>query len=184
MRTKGRSWAEISREERFFTSFLFHDISADAAPMLRLLSGSLGIPARTTISDVGFEVCFFRDAAYARLIERHRSLEKQTFDLVITLSSGLIAIIEAKAQQGFHLAQISKLKEARNMIVASDRWPANEVELCALTSSLYTPGPKVRAAFTGMFTWLDIARAYPRNSKHYERGDGLYRDRARGHLRD
>jgi len=182
MATRIALWADITREERFFTSLLFHDIRANPAPMLSLLKDSLRLPARTTISDVGFEVCFFRDAAFARLIERHLSLEKQTFDLVITFSSRRIAIIEAKAQQGFHLAQISKLHQARDIMVASALWPAKEVDICALTSSLYTPSNKVRSAFDSICTWRDIATIYPRNSKHYEWANELYRDRARRDL--
>jgi hypothetical protein len=172
-------WAEISREERFFTSLLFHDIRCNSAPMLRLLKEPLHLAPRTTISDVGFEVCLLRDAAFAGLTERHLPLEKQTFDLVLTFSDRRIAILEAKAQTGFHLKQISKLHKARDILAAADPRPFKEVEICAVTSSHYAPRTKVRKAFNAIWTWLEIATVYPRNAKHFERADSIYRDRAR-----
>jgi hypothetical protein len=85
--------------------------------------------------------------------------------------------IEAKAQQGFYVAQMEKLKEARALMVASSLWPAKDIRLLALASSLYSPGPKTRAAFDAFCTWRAVARMYPDNAAVYERADSIYGDR-------
>ena len=82
---KNRKWSEITREERFFTSVLFHDMLLDSKPFMDLLTSKWEFPPNISIIDIGFEVCFFRDAFHAepKLInKRYPKLEKQTFDLV------------------------------------------------------------------------------------------------------
>lgn len=62
-----RTWGEITREERYFTSFLFHDIRRNPAPFLQLLRAKrMPCSDDVTVVDVGYEVCFFRDGSKGR----------------------------------------------------------------------------------------------------------------------
>lgn len=176
-------WSEISREERFFTSMLFHDIQKNPTPMTDLFisDGKLLLGAQTKIQDIGFEVCFFRDAAFAKLIERNQELEKQTFDLFLTLSEQHVIIIEAKAQQCFDGEQMKNLSKAKTLMQARKwpKWPANKISLVALCSSLYSPGEKTKKVFDAFFTWEEISKLYSANGKIYKRADSIYADRRR-----
>ena len=171
-------WSAITREERFFTCVLFYDLRQDPNPVWATLCNRLGCSAETAIVDVGFEVCFFRDVAHAGRIERHRELEKQTFDLVLTLSDQSLVIIEAKAQQGFTTKQMEMLGQARKKIRAGAKWPVKDVYLAALYSSKYTPRSTTLSHFDGFLLWSEVADAYPPNRAIYLRADEIYRDRS------
>lgn len=176
---KPTSWKRITREERYFTSLLFHELSQDSAPLLKALSKQLGLPAGTVIKEAGFEVCFFRDAYHNCLIDRHEHLEKQTFDLVLFLSLNHMVIIEAKAQQGFKLDQIRMLREAKGKIAESGFRPATEVSLVALYSSRYSPREQTLEGFAARITWQQIADIYSESEcrEDFERADSIYADR-------
>ena len=174
-----KRWEEITREERFFTSILFHDIRADSDPIRSPLTGRLGLSPSTRILDIGYEVCFFRDAALVGLIGRVPRLEKLTFDLLFTLSERRIVIVEAKAQQAFDMKQLENLTLAKSLIEADKRWSLNAVSLAALHSSRYSPRLETTNHFGALFTWAVIAQLYPANRGIYEHADALYNDRAR-----
>jgi hypothetical protein len=148
----------------------------DPEPLWRVLRDDLGCTAGVTVVDLGFEVCFFRDVARASRIERCRALEKQTFDLVLTLSSQALAIIEAKAQQGFHTTQMKMLHQARTIMQSSVRWPIKQIYLVGLCSSKYTPKSSTRSYFDAFLRWDEIARVYPTNEQIYHRANAIYRD--------
>ena len=148
-------WSEITREERFFTCLLFHDLVQNPQPFWDRLRGELAVERDAAVVDVGYEVCFFRDAAREDLIERSRLLEKQTFDLVLTLSSQAIVVIEAKAQQGYGMGQLEQLASAKAIIEASPKCPVRKVYLAGLCSSNYKLRP-----LTGSTTgWGGATRA-------------------------
>ena len=169
-------WSEITREERFFTCVLYHDLTTAPAPAWAILRDRLHCAADTVVVDVGYEVCFFRDVARAGFIERHRDLEKQTFDLMFTLSNGALVLIEAKAQQGFKTKQMSMLHRAREEMLSSAMWPGKEVLVVALCSSGYTPGPVTQSYFDAFLRWSEVAQAYPGNREVYARADETYGD--------
>ena len=169
-------WSEITREERFFTCMLFNDMMQDPEPPWRILRRDLGCTADVTITDLGFEVCFFRDAARADCIERHPCLEKQTFDLVLTLSSQSLVIIEAKAQQGFGTSQLEMLHKARKTMQSSVIWPMKRIYIVGLCSSKYNPRQSTRNYFNALLRWDQIANVYPRNEQIYHRADAIYGD--------
>lgn len=115
-----RKWSEVTREERFFTSFLFHDVQQNQQPLLKLLHSKLELHFDISIIDVGYEACFFRDAYHTepKLIKkRQRPLEKQTFDIMLWLSDQSIVIIEAKAQQGFSMKQLDMLDQSLSIML-------------------------------------------------------------------
>jgi len=175
--TERTPWEQVTREERFFTSFLFHDMRAKSEPLWNKLRDKLNLPG-TKVVDVGYEVCFFRDAhcACPKLIEeRQPDLEKQTFDLVLWLNTGAMVIIEAKAQQSFRNKQLKDLKNARRIILAQSVHNCPDVHLVALCSSKYKMKDSTKKKFDGILRWTEIANAYSNNKSHYFRADCIYR---------
>ena len=168
-------WYEITREERYFTAVLFHDLRTAPNPFWNLLrTNSISI-ASSEVVDVAFEVCFFRDAYLQKLVARKKDLEKQTFDFVLFLSTDEIVIIEAKAHQGFAKDQIDNLKKAKELIDHEKIF--RTVYLAALFSSLYSPRESTLKVFDNMYTtWKKLAQIpeYARNAKFYERADSIY----------
>jgi len=169
-------WEDITREERYFCSFLFHDIRTNSNPFMTLIrDNGLRAAPDTTIVDVGYEVCFFRDVFRVGdgLIERQRALEKQTFDFVLWLSDKSMIIIEAKAQQGFGMDQLKKLSESKSIIANSD-YPTSRIHLIGLASSSYSPQDNVNSILAPILTWEEVMNKYPSNARIYARANGVY----------
>jgi hypothetical protein len=176
-----RKWDKVTREERFFTCILFHDILQDTDSLRILLRTKLNFPLNTKIIDIGYEVCFFRDSYHAKLRlikERQKTLEKQTFDLMLWLSDHSIIIIEAKAQQGFQNKQLQMLQRSMKLIpdLSVPGYPIKKVFLVGLCSSLYKIRESTIKQFNSIIQWKDIARLYPDYRSIYERADSLYGD--------
>ena len=172
-------WSYITREERFFTCILFHDLLQNISPFWKELNKQIGLPSHIEVDDIGYEVCFFRDAAAMKLIsERKPELEKQTFDLVLWLSNQSMVIVEAKAQQGFHMNQIDALCNSRKILLetVSADYPIKEIYLVGLYSSKYTPQDSTKSKFGAVICWNTIAYLYPSHEKEYRRADNIYRD--------
>ena len=172
------SWSTITREERFFTCILFHDIRNNPMPFWKALSADLDCGNNVKVIDQGFEVCFFRDLARNEhgLIERHPALEKQTFDLVLTLSNRELVIIEAKAHECFDSKQMDKLEKSKNIIMESNLCPIKNVYLAGLCSSKYSLKESTRYRFQAMLRWDSVARIYPGNKEIYKRANDIYGD--------
>ncbi|MBI1784282.1 hypothetical protein HYR69_03985 [Candidatus Sumerlaeota bacterium] len=136
------------------------------------------------IVEVGYEVCFFRDAAFYNLIPPNPSYKlKQTFDFCLFLDDGSIILIEAKAQQGFGRDQLQELKDARHIIKGIGMLgtrPIPQVHTAALCSSRYIASEETRDHFDLWLTWAEIAQDYSPvemgSLNPYSRADGLYRD--------
>lgn len=136
---KGTTWERISREERFFCSFLFNDIRKkdNLDRFIRFLNAA---PSTTvgfkndinlnpeTYWEIGYEVCFYRDMIYKfknktigeinQRRKRHGKDElphKRTFDLCL-FSDDDIVIIEAKVQQGLESKQCDEFKKDRKFL--------------------------------------------------------------------
>ena len=176
-------WAEITREERFFTATLYHDVKNNTKPLYELFRKKLGsrISSAERIVDYGFEVCFFRDAVKAGIIpsryleQEKKTREKQTFDLVFTLSDKSLIIVEAKAQQSFSTKQLNELRKARDIIANIPEWPYKPVYLGALYSSIYTPRDTTLEYFDIKITWEEIRVAYLENELIYQRANNIHR---------
>ena len=170
-------WSDITREERFFTSFLFHDVQQNPKPLLKLLQSKLELSTSISIIDIGFEVCFFRDAFKANLIsERQRGLEKVTFDLMLWLSNRSVVIIEAKAQQGFNINQLKMLLKSREIMLdlSTDKYPIAQIKLIGLCSSRYKPKDSTVKWFDALILWKEIAGDYPIHASKYNHADRIY----------
>ena len=169
-------WEKITREERFYTSILFHELRRDPEPFWAKLSKSLPTAGQATVIDVGYEVCFFRDMHYSDHMERHRDLEKQTFDLILTLSTGAFVIVEAKAQQSFGIAQLKNLREACICIQNSKKLPEKHrqaflVGLCSSRAAC----TKSAAHFDALIRWSELAQDYPAIKDQVLRANELFR---------
>lgn len=171
-------WSDVTREERYFTSTLFHDIQKDPQTFWDIVRSNPGFSTNTRVIDQGYEVCFFRDAHHEGLIKQQVSeLEKQTFDLVLTLSNNELVIIEAKAQQGFHSKQIEMLHCAREIMLhlSNPKWQVEKIYLVALCSSKYRLRSTTAKQFNAVVRWNVVAKVYPTNRKIYQRADDIYR---------
>jgi hypothetical protein len=168
-------WKTVTREERYFTSVLHHELINNIVPFSKFLCFRLWPNQDIGIADIGFEVCFFRDGFRQGLIEKRcKELEKQTFDFMFFLSNGSAVIVEAKAQQSFSLDQIEALEEAKRLILQSEKYKVPEVYLIGLCSSNYTLKEETEARFDGMMTWKDLSRIYPDSRDIFMRADDIY----------
>ena len=174
-------WWEVTREERFFVSCLYHDICRDKSPFEKAIRKHLNLSDDISITSQAYEFCFFRDLAFCGKIKRveedRGAFEKQTFDLMVTLSDGTLIVVEAKAQQGFKSEQLKYLKKSKKMI--TDLLPSlnlKKVLLIPLYSSLYSPIDKTLNYFdvSPGLQWINMAKLYPDNFDIYQRADQVY----------
>jgi len=54
-------WQAVTREERFFTSVLHHELINNVTPFSHFLCSRIDVEPGVRVRDVGYEVCFFRD---------------------------------------------------------------------------------------------------------------------------
>jgi len=169
-------WSDLTREERYFTCILFTDLMNDSSPLWKLLGHQLGYGNGVQVIDQGYEVCLFRDAARPEfgLVERHRELEKLTFDLLLTLSNNAIVVIEAKAHQGFNNIQIDTLHRSREILRMSKSWPSKELRIVGLCSSRYSLKARTRRQFDALVTWQGLAEVYARSRAVYLKANSIY----------
>jgi len=120
-----KTWLEITREERFFCSELYHDIKNNIKGFIKFLNENCSVNLdENTYWEIGYEVCFYRDFMKAKGISiKQYNKErikvdssfkqyppKRTFDICL-FSNEKIVIIEAKADQKFNDQQLSDLKD-------------------------------------------------------------------------
>lgn len=200
---KPKQWQEITREERYFCSFLFHDIRKDIregySPFLELLRESakslnkqLGVDDKSKIVDAGYEVCYFRDMdrleengklekklrAKSSLQNLNLNFSKQTFDLMLWLSDESVVIIEAKAHQSFKTKQIGMLITARDVL---KHGLGIRTYIASLRSSHYHPKQTTRNLFNADVTWSQLQEVYGHRETGqgsiYKRADDIYRSK-------
>jgi hypothetical protein len=175
--TRLRKWAEITREERFFASELFQEIKVDPEPFLSQFRAELQLSAKKTVQDTCYEVCIARDLWHAKLLEKRcKPLEKQTIDIVLTLTGNDLLLIEVKAHQGFGSAQIETMEKLEEHL--RNFYPSvGKIYLGGLHSSKYTPR-NIRMHFPSfaMCTWKSLLPHYPHISSQIRRADEIYRN--------
>lgn len=169
----GRSWAEVTREERFFCQHLFMLIRQHGpgsfVDHVNQISG-------TTLStqcewEPAFEVCFYRDLWQLRGCAGVLFSPKRTFDLCF-FSDDAILIIEAKAQQPFDSDQLPSFVADRQE-VRKETGVANVI-VVGLASSAYKPSRTVIETFDGkLLTWRALASLY-QNDAILLRADAIY----------
>jgi len=106
-----KTWSQVTREERYFCSHLYHFLISKEKEFISWLNETL----KTNFNpdqewEISFEVCFYRDYYKLKGKNLPEELRKRTFDLCLFSPTDII-IIEAKVQQPFHSDQIEFLKQ-------------------------------------------------------------------------
>ena len=170
----GKSWAEVTREERFFCQHLFCLLKKHGAPtFLAYVNRKVGIALSPDAAwEPAFEVCFYRDLRYLRGETGPLFSPKRTFDLCL-FSEKAILIIEAKAQQSFD-------RDADQLTsFASDRDQVRELTkvstyVIGLASSRCPATTACDQVFDGpLLTWRDLAELYD-GDETLRRADAIY----------
>ena len=180
---EGRTWAEVTREERFFCAELFFVIRGDVSRFVHFLAqkehwvegtGREVLPLDSEARwDPAYEACFYRD------MKRPDVSKKRTFDLAL-FSEKTVILIEAKAHQGFDNKQLRSIKKLDRVEVPKLTRHA-QVLVAGITSSKYTPKPDTRTYFDLMVTWNDLAQWYCDDERArctFGRANKIYRDTA------
>lgn len=164
-------WSEITREERFFTAILFHAMKNNVSPFWGLLRKKLKITEDLLVVDIGYEVCMLRDLAHKQLIQRVKEREKQTFDLVLTLSDNSMVLIEVKAHQRFSKKQFDLIRETRETLLKQGSIDIKTIHIAGICSDKYTPSSCRDIA---RVTWAELAENYPENKEEFKRANDIF----------
>lgn len=158
---KTQTWRQVTREERFFCSHLYHSLIGKENEFLGWLNKKLDLNLPAQIEwEVSYEVCFYRDY-YKTILNQTapEEIRKRTFDLCL-FSESLILIIEAKVQQDFEKDQIEFLKEDVERI---ENLLDNKVKVIPilLGTQKHIDNLKILKKFTEIsdlkiITWLDL----------------------------
>ena len=192
----GKTWAQVTREERFFCAELFFVIRKDVCRFVRFLNqGCHWVEGKRTDEranliannndwDAAYEACFYRDIEHHRRTDGRttrklgRDYQKRTFDLAL-FSNDVVILIEAKAQQGFKNKQLKSMCSDRRKV---GEWTGNAgVFLVGLISSEYSPFPETQGKFDLMITWNSLSRLYGDDEgarRIFDRANEIYRDTA------
>lgn len=169
-------WQDITRDERFICSHLYHSIINREKEFIEWLNNNTILKLNLNSNwEVGYEVCFYRDLIhYWKTQGKTIPIDityspKRTFDICM-LSNDHIVIIEAKAQQGFHGDQLKDFEDDRKDIKSLLATQGFEmgVDIVLLHSSHYTPKntlPKV--------TWKELDNSFCKNNL-FLKADQLY----------
>jgi hypothetical protein len=174
----GKTWAEVTRDERFFCQHLYSRIQQKGVPeFIDALNRIAGLQLPRDVEwEPGFEVCFYRDFRkhMDKSVEPHSN--KRTFDLCL-FSEDHIVIIEAKAQQGFEgdPRQVKALKNDKKWV--RELTEVEHVFVIALASSQYLGEPKRKhldSPFDGEpITWKELAEHFDGDDV-LRRADNIY----------
>ena len=174
----GKTWLELTREERFFTAILFMELRKNCKPFVNLLRG-IDNHFDNFIYEPAFEVCLYRDMLNdVKSQPKERFSLKRTFDLVLFSETEMI-IIEAKANQSFTRTQLSSISRDKKQIISlfsAIQRPYPDVKMCAICSSKYNPGEETRKHFELLITWMDLVKIYPDSSNVFKLADDCYRN--------
>lgn len=159
----GKTWLEITREERYFCAELFFEIRKDINKFIWFLNEQTELNLNEDQNwEIGYEVCFYRDLLYSKKIKVRETLfpAKRTFDLCLFSKSQMI-IIEAKAQEKFEEEQLSELLKdivRVNALLKLLGYEEVDLKICLLTA-------ESRKAEIGLpeCTWQMLASYYDNN---------------------
>jgi len=176
------NWSNITREERFFCSYLYHTLISNR-PCLEKFLNLLGKAGEGTW-EVGYEVCFYRDILFSRGVKikeynksnPHKKLpQKRTFDLCL-FSENEIIIIEAKCNENFNKRQYDALLDDTKHIkeIVNDKIKLN---YALIIRSEYEEIIKKNLQHllinSTRITWKQIADNFTIYSEIFNRADNL-----------
>lgn len=178
----GRTWAEVTRDERFFCQALYaHILREGAGSFVRDLVDLHGLAVDPDGAwEVAYEACFYRDLWQHRGRAGALYSPKRTFDLAL-FHERAIVVVEAKAAQDFDREQNRVFQ--RDLDEIRRQTGVSVVHLMGLCSSRARLPPDVQAVFTGpVLRWADLARRYG-GDPVLQRADDVYRatPKRRGH---
>ncbi len=168
----GKSWTEVTREERFFCQHLFfllkkHGTTTFLEYVNRKVGLSLAVDAAW---EPAFEACFYRDLRHLNGRTGPLFSPKRTFDLCL-FSEQAVLIIEAKAQQNFDGEQLSSFAADRDEVRALTGVATYVV---GLASSACPATADCDEVFDGpLLTWRDLASLYSEDAS-LRRADAVY----------
>lgn len=177
------TWAELTRDERFFCAILYMHASKDPAGFARWVieTSKLDISA-DGVWDVGFEVCFYRDMLWHMNTSAVtcKLPPKRTFDLCL-FGERDIVVIEAKVFEPFDAGQNEDFEKDKAFIRQVPGMTKVTPHVIALASSKYFKNSVVYGhegtlkVFEGKHvTWLQAAAQYG-NDSLLARADELYK---------
>ncbi len=176
----GKTWGEITREERVFCAELYQVIRAHPRGFVRFLNFATPLTLNAEVFwDVGYEVCFYRDILDHRGAAKRASgfSLKRTFDLCL-FSEDVIVVIEAKAHQLFTAEQGKSFAEDARAIERLIGSHPN-VHLVALASSRYFSAFDAHGrgaaleSFSARLTWKQLQSEY--QLPLFDRAESIYR---------
>jgi hypothetical protein len=179
----GKTWGEVSREERYFCAELCFSARENLVDFVTLLATSTKLDLDPNANwDLGYEVCLYRDIIARGLSASHRHDRKfslkRTFDLCL-FSDSHIVVIEAKAYESFTAKQAAHFESDLRDIPALLGRPV-QVSLVALASSRYFAAfdkfgrSSALKPFKGArLTWAQLAIRY--NNPAFDLAEGLYK---------
>lgn len=168
----GKSWAEVTREERFFCQHLFSLLkTTGTTTFLEYVNHKVGISLPVDVAwEPAFEACFYRDLRHLNGRSGPLHSAKRTFDLCL-FSERAILIIEAKAQQSFDGEQLSSFAADRDEVKALT---GAATYVVGLASSACPATPGCEQVFEGpLLTWRDLAALYDEDATLL-RADAIY----------
>ena len=177
-----KSWAEITREERYFCSYLYHSIIGKEKEFVKWLNANTKLQLNESVNwELGFEVCFYRD--YLKLLKKSVKTyrysakrpfpQKRTFDLCL-FSNDHIIIIEAKAQQKLNKKQLDHLQEDKKMVKELIRRNKAIVKVDAIL--LHSKDDSFEDKRFESIYWKDLSDFDSSNKSLYMRADRLYKE--------
>lgn len=168
----GMSWAEVTRDERFFCQHLFSLIRRDGpAKFLAYVNREAGTSLPLDVDwEPAYEACFYRDLRHLRGKSDPLYSPKRTFDLCL-FSEHAILIIEAKAQQGFDADQLTSFAADRGEV---EKLTGVTAYVVGLASSACPVTPGCAEVFDGpLLTWRGLASIYDEDELLL-RADAIY----------
>ena len=165
---RNQYWSQITREERYFCSHLYHLLIGKEKEFVIWLNNTLGEHFNPDQEwEISFEVCFYRDFYKLNGKDLPEELRKRTFDLCLFSETDII-IIEAKVQQPFKKKQINDLRE--DVVILEEMLIADSVKITPLLLGSETffknlegkYGKGVETFITGIkfITWEKLYQKY------------------------
>lgn len=157
----GMSWAEVTREERFFCQHLF-SLFKEHGPrtFLDYVNCTVGISLPLDAAwEPAYEACFYRDLWHLKRRTGPLFSPKRTFDLCL-FSEEAVLIVEAKAQQSFDTDtdQLSSFAADRDQV---GQLTGVATYVVGLASSACPTTIGCNEVFDGpLLTWRDLAFLY------------------------
>jgi hypothetical protein len=152
----GKSWREVTREERYFTAHLAHRY--DARPLVRAINLLTALAADENADwEIGYEAAVGRDHWHYRGRLGRPYSSKRTLDIGL-FSSGHIIDLEAKAQTSFSSKQVASFERDRTELAKLEG--VNRVSVVGLISSRCGIPRSIRAALNAISTWRQLAEIF------------------------